>query len=84
MKKNYWLDVLLFVTGLTCIVTGLVLDFHWFAGGRTTKMFLMDIHIYTGYAMSIGLLFHLAWHMGWIKNVTKMIWGQDKTSQKKA
>ena len=73
MKKNYILDIILFIAGLVCILTGIVLDFHLFSGGREAKMFITDIHIYTGYTMAIGLLFHLAWHMGWIRNVTKLL-----------
>ena len=32
MKKNFYMDLLLFVSGLVCIITGIVLDFHLFGG----------------------------------------------------
>lgn len=32
MKKNFYLDLLLFVSGLVCLITGIVLDFHLFGG----------------------------------------------------
>ncbi len=83
MKKNYFLDIVLFLTGLICIVTGIILDFHWFSGGREVKMLFTNIHIYTGYTMSIGLLFHLAWHMGWIRNVTKLVFRNPSVSKGK-
>lgn len=40
MKKNFYLDLLLFVSGLLCIITGIVLDFHLFGGfggGRASR-----------------------------------------------
>jgi len=58
MKKNFYLDLLLFVSGLLCIVTGIVLDFHLFAGlggGRALKGIITNIHTYSGYVMMVGL-----------------------------
>ena len=72
MKKNYILDVMLFIAAFICITTGVVLDFHLFSGGKSVKMMVTDIHVYSGYLMMAGLLLHLAWHMGWIRNVTKL------------
>lgn len=74
MKKNFYLDLLLFISGLACIVTGIVLDFHLFAGfgnERAVKAVITNIHTYSGYIMMIGLLFHLVWHWQWVKAVAK-------------
>ncbi len=79
MKKNYWLDWLLFISGLICIVTGLMLDFHLISGGREARLFYRHIHIYSGYIMGIGLLFHLIWHKDWISMATKKILGRKNT-----
>ena len=49
MKKNFYLDLLLFFSGLICIATGIVLDFHLFAGlgnGRAVKEIVTNIHTY--------------------------------------
>ena len=82
MKKNYILDRIFFIVVLICVATGLILDFHWFSGGREVKMLLTDWHRYTGYLMGIGLLLHLAWHIGWIRNVTKMLLQSPQGSEK--
>ena len=79
MKKNYYLDVLLFVSGLICIVTGIMLDFHLISGGREARFLYKNIHIYSGYIMGIGLLVHLLWHKGWITMATKKIFVQKNT-----
>ena len=79
MKKNYGLDWLLFISGLICIVTGLMLDFHLISGGREARLFYRNIHIYSGYFMAVGLLLHLFWHKGWISMATKKILGHKNT-----
>jgi hypothetical protein len=76
MKKNYGLDWLLFISGLICIVTGLMLDFHLISGGREARLLYRNIHIYSGYFMAVGLLLHLFWHKGWISMATKKILGR--------
>ena len=79
MKKNFSLSLLLFVSGFLCIITGIVLDFHLFAGfgdGRALKGIITNIHTYSGYIMMVGLLFHIAWHWKWVKAVAKKELGQ--------
>ena len=76
MKKNFWLDVVLFVSALICIVTGILLDFHLIEGGREGRRIYKLAHIYSGYVMAVGLLIHLAWHVGWIKSATRKIFGR--------
>ena len=73
MKKNFYLDLLLFASGLICIITGIILDFHLFSGGKSVKILLTDIHIYSGYTMSVALLFHLVWHWKWVRAVSKQL-----------
>lgn len=73
MKKNFYLDVILFVSGLICIVTGIILDFHLVRHGTELRHTIRDFHTYSGYIMAIGLFFHLIWHMSWIKSATKNI-----------
>ena len=73
MKKNFWLDVILFVSGLVCIVTGIILDFHLIKGGREVIKIFRLVHAYSGYVMAVGILIHLAWHFDWIRNAAKKI-----------
>ena len=76
MKKNYCLDWLLFLSGLACIATGLLLDFHLIPGGREAKGPFVTVHTYSGYLMAVGILLHLVWHKSWISAVTKKICGE--------
>ncbi len=73
MRKNFWLDVILFVSGLICIATGICLDFHLIGREMETRRLVRDIHIYSGYVMTVGIIFHIAWHGGWIKSVAKQL-----------
>lgn len=73
MKKNFWLDVILFFSALICIVTGIMLDFRLVPGDREIRFFVRDLHIYSGYVMGIGIIFHIFWHVGWIKSAAKNI-----------
>lgn len=73
MKKNFWLDVILFVSGLICIATGIMLDFHLIEGGREVHRIYRLVHKYSGYVMAVGIIFHLAWHFDWIRNAAKKI-----------
>ena len=73
MKKNYCLDWLLFLSGLACIATGLLLDFHLIPGGREAKGPFVTVHTYSGYLMAVGILLHLVWHKSWISAITKKI-----------
>lgn len=78
MKRNFWLDVLLFLSGLFCIGTGICLDFHLLPHGDFEMRHLVrNIHIYSGYVMAVGIIFHIAWHAGWIKSVTKQLFFKD-------
>jgi hypothetical protein len=78
MKRNFGLDVLLFLSGLICIGTGICLDFHLLAISDYEFLHkLRDIHIYSGYVMAVGIIFHIAWHAGWIKSVTKQLFFKD-------
>lgn len=76
MKKNFYLDVVLFVACLVCIVTGVVMDFHLVSGGREVKHFLKEIHTWAGYIMGAGFLLHVAWHIQWIKYAGRQVLGK--------
>lgn len=73
MKKNFILDVILFISGIICIATGIILDFHLVKHGTEMRHLVRDFHTYSGYIMAVGLILHLAWHMNWIKSAAKNI-----------
>ncbi len=79
MKNNFWLDIFLFISGLICISTGIILDFHLLA--ITDFEFLhtlLNIHIYSGYCFAAGILLHIAWHLNWFKVATKQLFLKNK------
>ncbi len=73
MKKNYYLDWLLFISGSICFLTAILLDLHIISGGREVRRFYWAIHRYSGYLMLVGLIFHIAWHRKWIAVVTRSL-----------
>ena len=74
MKRNFILDILLVVSTLLCAVTGIVLDFHLFSGGRSVKMLLFTIHKWSGYGMAILVALHFAWHWNWLRHAARTLW----------
>ncbi len=73
MKKNYYLDWILFISGCICFGTAILLDLHIISGGREVRRFYWAIHRYSGYVMLVGILFHLLWHRKWISTVTRYL-----------
>lgn len=73
MKKNYFLDWLLFICILACLITGILLDFHLIPGGREGRAPFRNVHRYSGYLMAFGVLLHILWHKSWIVTVTRHI-----------
>lgn len=75
--KNYWMDIILLISGVVCLVTGYVMDFH-LTSTREAHVLMKNLHIWTGYIMTIALIFHVIWHMSWLKNVTCQIFSSAK------
>lgn len=71
MKKNFTLDVILFICALVCFVTGVMMDFHMIPSGKETRRPFRLLHIYSGYIMAVGVILHIFWHAGWIKSAVK-------------
>ena len=74
MKRNFILDILLVVSTLLCAVTGIVLDFHLFSGGRSVKMLLFTIHKWSGYGMAVLAALHFVWHWNWLRYAARTLW----------
>ncbi|MBP2631555.1 MAG: hypothetical protein H6Q70_2183 [Firmicutes bacterium] len=75
--KNYWMDIILLISGGVCIGTGYVIDFH-LTSTRELAMMMKKIHIWSGYIMTVAVFFHVIWHMSWLKNVTSQIFSVPK------
>ncbi|MDF2563606.1 MAG: hypothetical protein K0Q53_1 [Massilibacillus sp.] len=69
VMKNYWVDIILLISGVVCLGTGYAIDFH-LASTREVGMLVKKMHIWTGYIMTIAILLHVILHMSWLKNVT--------------
>ena len=74
MKRNFILDILLVVSTLLCAVTGIVLDFPLFSGGRSVKMLLFTTHKWSGYGMAVLAALHFAWHWNWLRYAARTLW----------
>ena len=73
MKKNFWLDVILFVSASACILTGIEMDFYPISLDREGRFLVRNLHRYSGYVMAAGIVLHIFWHSGWIKGAFKNI-----------
>lgn len=69
MKKKFTLDLLLLIAGLVCLITGVILDFQLVPRHTEARHLYRDIHTYSGYIMTAGLVLHILWHRDWIKAV---------------
>ena len=78
MRRNFWLDVILFISGAICIGTGIALDFHLLpAGDFEIRHTVRNVHIYSGYVMAVGIILHVAWHLSWLKAAARQIFTKD-------
>lgn len=78
MRRNFWLDVILLISGAICIGTGLSLDFYLLpAGDFEIRYQMRQIHIYSGYVLSAGIILHVAWHAGWFKAAARQFFSKD-------
>lgn len=73
IQKKYWVDILLLISGVICLATGYILDFH-IIRSRELKQY----HIWSGYVMTAAIVLHVIWNAGWLGNMTKQIFGKKK------
>lgn len=71
-ETNYLIDVALFITGLVCTGTGILLDLrpHFFSGWFPM---LKALHVWIGYIVTAVVAVHLLIHAGWIAAMTRGI-----------
>ena len=72
-KKNFLLDLLLFITLITVTISGLVLDKHktGFMFWGIARSSCVLIHAVSALTMLAGTAIHLNWHFDWIKTAFK-------------
>lgn len=66
-EKNYFVNIVLIVMSLVCIVTGFLLD------ARTNVFNVRTLHIWSGYIMTGLFAIHILMHIEWLTNLTKTI-----------
>ena len=79
VKRNYWIDILMFISIAITAVTGIVLFIILPSGKRSgwetflgiTKAIWVDVHTWAGLIFIALVLIHLILHWKWILAMTK-------------
>ena len=85
-KINYWIDVIIAVSFIISLVSGLVLYLGpsgGYQGGRNPaygrEILLLshhewsELHTWSSIAMAAGAFLHLVWHWKWLVRMTKIL-----------
>lgn len=75
-EKNYFIDALLFITGLASAITGILMDQR--AEFITSMGGLKTLHTWAGYALAVLLIVHLLMHVNWIKACSVRVFSDKK------
>ncbi len=76
-ERNYLLGIVLFITGLACLVTGIFLHIRP-EFTITYLQYIKPLHIWIGYVLSAVIVIHLLVHSGWIASTTKSLLSNKK------
>jgi hypothetical protein len=71
--RNYWLDVVMALLALGVGISALLLWVVLPQGYFATRLLWIDIHKWTGLALSITVLLHVVLHWGWLVRMTKRV-----------
>ena len=95
-KVNYWVDVVIGISLLVSVATGLVFLFApsgGFQGGRNPGQFRTilgmdrwiwsDIHTWSSVAMAAGAMVHLILHWDWITCMTRKFVSKNRQTRNK-
>jgi hypothetical protein len=66
-KKSYYIDVLLAVFVLSCMLSGIILAVHIRIPG------LKSVHEWTGYISAVLIIVHFYMHWSWMRAMTKKL-----------
>lgn len=69
MQKNYWIDIVLLLSGLICVLSGYILDFRLIS--REWIGFYKMLHSYSAYLMTIAMVLHFILHWNWMLQVSR-------------
>lgn len=72
VERNYFLDILLGIIGLVCIITGLIMNFKPQAFLAVFGM-IKNLHTWTGCALAFLTFVHVLWHLSWVQAMTNSI-----------
>jgi len=75
---NYAIDVLLFFTGLTLAVSALLVWVVLPKGHNAAWLLWIAIHKWSGLALVIEALLHVALHWRWLRAMTKRVFVRDR------
>lgn len=76
-EKNYLIGVPLFITGLLCLISGIILHIRPDFSVYYLK-YMRSLHIWIGYVLAVVIVFHLLMHSGWISTTTKKLFSDKK------
>lgn len=71
-ERNYYLNIALLLLGTICVLTGLLLAIKPPALMPFLRAIsIKSLHEWTSYALTFLVMLHLAFHLEWIKAMTK-------------
>ncbi|GAV22185.1 DUF4405 domain-containing protein [Carboxydothermus pertinax] len=71
-ERNFYFDVILGIVGITCIVTGIMMDLK-LPLDTSLMYYLNPLHKVTGYIFTVLVGGHLIFHFRWVKALGKNI-----------
>lgn len=78
-ERNYFINAVLFIAGFVVISTGIIqhLKPEW-VYNWISPIYLKQLHIWIGYAMSTIIIVHLLLHSAWIGTLTQKVFTNPK------
>ncbi len=74
IQKNYWIDIVLLLSGLICVLSGYILDFRLIS--REWIGFYKNLHSISAYLMTIAMILHFIFHWNWMLQVSRQLVGK--------
>ena len=71
-KRNFWLDISLFIALLSATFTGLYISYQAAAAlPELGRNFWLTIHVFSGLIFLAGSITHVIWHRAWLRALRK-------------
>jgi hypothetical protein len=71
--RNYWIDVVMALLALSVGVSALLLWVVFPQGYFAARLLWVEIHRWTGLALSVVVLVHVLFHWRWIGHMTRRV-----------